>query len=82
MSTALRGATSVPRGALTRHSGGRAGMADVEQRDRPGCASGGVELGMQDAGLVCTFTHQLYSSAGRGAEDCESVFASVCGKKM
>lgn len=83
MSTAVYGATSVPWGALTCHSGVRAGMADVERWDRSGYASGDVGLGVQDAGLssaqhynMCRFTHKLYflsgkSSGGKGKCVCK-----------
>lgn len=58
MSTDVYGATSVSRGALTYHCGARAWMADVEQWDRLGYASGEVELGMQDAAPPSSSTLQ------------------------
>lgn len=83
MSTAVYETTSVHW-----HATVRAGMADVEQWDRSGYASGDVELGMQDAGLssaqhydVCRSPHKLYSLAGRVGEERKSAFVSVCNKR-
>lgn len=63
-------------------------MADVEQWDRLGYASGDVELGMQDAILSSTqpddmrrFAHKLCFSVGEVVEDRRNEFVRACNKR-
>lgn len=62
-------------------------MADVEQWDRLGYASGDMEQGMQDAilssiqpGDMCKSAHKHYFSVAEVVENRRKVFVSACNK--